>query len=158
MRRWLVLAVALVAMTGEAGVYRCEQADGSVVFTDTPCLDGKQWHDNHGWGEVGVVESPRVRSGSTASRPVSNPACVRSKAQVEEDVSRYLAARHPGRYSLQKTRLDGILSSHVFVCSQPAVSDNVAILKRLISRHYPNFSVVRTLYEREIKARADLDR
>jgi hypothetical protein len=153
-----VLAVALVAMAGEAGVYRCEQEDGPVVFTDAPCLDGKQWHDSQGWGDVSVVESPRVRSGSTVSRPVSNPACVRSRAQVQEDVRRYLAARHSGQYSVQKTLLDRTMRAHMFVCSQPAVSDNVAILKRLISRHYPNFSVVRTLYEREIKARADLDR
>ena len=53
---WVALASICLPTIARAELYRCPTSDGSVVFTDLPCIDGER-RINDGW--VNVQEEAR---------------------------------------------------------------------------------------------------
>lgn len=56
MRHLIVIPLLLLALPAAAQVYKCEQADGSVIYTDQKCSDDAQPMD---LPELTVMDSPK---------------------------------------------------------------------------------------------------
>lgn len=89
---------------------------------------------------------------SKAFRPVRNPACVKSEAEVMRDVKRSLSERYPGSYSLQETLYRKNMEDYRNICKMQVIPPLLPTLERLNKSYYPSYSLMWTLVQKEQKA------
>ena len=81
-----------------------------------------------------------------------NPIAKVSRSKAKTDIKGKLAQKYAGSYSTQKMLLDAHMVDYDYLVSLPSNAVNNQILSKLKGTYYPNFSVIKMLYEDNIKS------
>lgn len=102
-------------------------------------------------GAYAPVDSDQVRKPAVNAR--SNPVCLFNRDQIVNDVKTYLKQKYPDSYSLQKRLYDSQMKAVVQLCTMSDTLQpfQISLLDKLIKRYYPSWSLIKTLYDKNME-------
>ena len=83
-----------------------------------------------------------------------NPACLVSRSQAGADRLEKVQAQYPGSTSMHQMLLDTNMEDYEYICSIGSDPKTDPILSELFDKYYPNYTLIRMLFEKELEAKS----
>lgn len=88
--------------------------------------------------------------------PTENPVCKINIDQLSKDAMSELELKYPSSYSLHRTLLLGHIQAYEELCAIKTNAAEAKVLKKHLDTYYPSMSLIKTLYEGDMKAYQEL--